>query len=847
MPLPLDKALAKNTIKQIISYRSSEEVTTVTNIRSTLSNDGHTDRVNCVRWVSENIFLSSSADKSIIVWKEAEDGSTSNRYDPIVKLKGHSSTVTVVDGVLLRDGNILVASASGDSTLKLWYCRIADQGETSVGECVQTIMFKGGSFAIDVKMSFMPSLDGAPVHSTIPNTIIIASMDNCNASLYGFRGDEFEPLEKFAFEHIHSLIGHDDWIQCIDVINFANSLWIATGAQDSLIRIWKISALSQQTVKEEQKRVKDLLPGEEIRLTETIFDIGGPYHDNLYIKYFSIRVETILSGHDDKIFGVQWGDIHKPRDGEKLSLLSCSMDKTMIIWKPTDELDGTWVDSVRVGEVGGNTLGFLGCQFGNGNNQILSYSFNGALHLWTCQAESNIWKPGVAASGHYSSVQDLDWERDGKYFVTVSLDQTTRVHAPWNNIPSDSGDKTEIDYVWHEIARPQVHGHDLFCVTMLSGHRLASGADEKIIRTFEGTKIFLKNLAKISGIEQKDLENSLHNNVFRQGDEQAQGASVPSLGLSNKPIMYNEDNDFVPRAPEEERHVKDQFPDFYFTPETHTVPPPEESLIQNTLWPELHKLYGHGNEMFAVSSNPAGNIIASACKASKADQADVILWDAKTWKLLQRLPGHSLTVTQIEFSPCGEYLLSSSRDRSWHLFQRETDESSNNQFRLCANTDKKTSVHQRLIWTCSWSHDSQYFATGSRDKKIAVWSKNEDSGTNNETSCLGAYGLACSEPIVLESAVTAIAFSKLPHENTEDKQYVIAAGLETGKIVLILWNPNVNTTQWKILKILSPSEAHHKAVKRLKFRPVDSLTKNVHYLASCGEDHIVKLFTLRFK
>ena len=204
------RALAKNTIKQLISYHSSEEVTTVTNIRSTLSNDGHTDRVNCVRWVSENIFLSSSADKSIIVWKEAEDSSTSNRYEPIVKLKGHSSTVTVVDGVLLRDGNILVASASGDSTLKLWYCRIADQGETSAGECVQTIMFKGGSFAIDVKMSFMPSLDGGPVHSTIPNTIIIASMDNCNASLYGFRGDEFEPLEKFAFEHIHSLIGHDD-------------------------------------------------------------------------------------------------------------------------------------------------------------------------------------------------------------------------------------------------------------------------------------------------------------------------------------------------------------------------------------------------------------------------------------------------------------------------------------------------------------------------------------------------------------------------------------------------------------------------------------------------------------
>jgi elongator complex protein 2 len=67
-----------------------------------------------------------------------------------------------------------------------------------------------------------------------------------------------------------------------------------------------------------------------------------------------------------------------------------------------------------------------------------------------------------------------------------------------------------------------------------------------------------------------------------------------------------------------------QYPDFYFKPELHQQPPPEESLFQNTLWPELQKLYGHGYEIFCLASDKKGKVIASACKAAKTEHAQVI-------------------------------------------------------------------------------------------------------------------------------------------------------------------------------------------------------------------------------
>ena len=48
------------------------------------------------------------------------------------------------------------------------------------------------------------------------------------------------------------------------------------------------------------------------------------------------------------------------------------------------------------------------------------------------------------------------------------------------------------------------------------------------------------------------------------------------------------------------------------------APPTEENLLQNTLWPEMEKLYGHSNELSAVACSPDGALLASACKVVAA-------------------------------------------------------------------------------------------------------------------------------------------------------------------------------------------------------------------------------------
>lgn len=41
------------------------------------------------------------------------------------------------------------------------------------------------------------------------------------------------------------------------------------------------------------------------------------------------------------------------------------------------------------------------------------------------------WTPEIVISGHFDGVQDLMWDPEGEFIITVGTDQTTRLFAPW--------------------------------------------------------------------------------------------------------------------------------------------------------------------------------------------------------------------------------------------------------------------------------------------------------------------------------------------------------------------------------------------------------------------------------
>lgn len=106
--------------------------------------------------------------------------------------------------------------------------------------------------------------------------------------------------------------------------------------------------------------------------------------------------------------------------------------------------------------------------------------------------------------------------------------QTTRIYAPWK-VEASSQDDGEF---WYEIARPQVHGHDINCMTVVhskGNHRFVCGADEKVARVFEAPLSFLKTLNNATLQKSSSSDDVLI-------DVQVLGANMSALGLSQKPI-----------------------------------------------------------------------------------------------------------------------------------------------------------------------------------------------------------------------------------------------------------------------------------------------------------------------
>nr|XP_055089827.1 elongator complex protein 2 isoform X5 [Symphalangus syndactylus] len=706
-------------------------------------------------------------------------------YDPlkrvvVTNLNGHTARVNCIQWICKQDGSPSTELVSGGSDNQVIHWEIEDN------QLLKAVHLQGHEGPVYAVHAVYQRTTSDPTLCTL---IVSAAADSA-VRLWSKKGSE----------------GRD--------------LFLASCSQDCLIRIWKLYIKSTSLETQDD---------DNIRLKENTFTI-----ENESVKIaFAVTLETVLAGHENWVNAVHWQPVFY-KDGvlqQPMRLLSASMDKTMILWAP-DEESGVWLEQVRVGEVGGNTLGFYDCQFNEDGSMIIAHAFHGALHLWKQNTVNpREWTPEIVISGHFHGVQDLVWDPEGEFIITVGTDQTTRLFAPWKK-------KDQSQVTWHEIARPQIHGYDLKCLAMINRFQFVSGADEKVLRVFSAPRNFVENFCAITG-------QSLNHVLCNQDSDLPEGATVPALGLSNKAVFQG---DTASQPSDEEELLTStgfEYQQVAFQPSILTEPPTEDHLLQNTLWPEVQKLYGHGYEIFCVTCNSSKTLLASACKAAKKEHAAIILWNTTSWKQVQNLVFHSLTVTQMAFSPNDKFLLAVSRDRTWSLWKKQDTISPEFEpvFSLFAFTNKITSVHSRIIWSCDWSPDSRYFFTGSRDKKVVVWGE-----CDSTDDCIEHNIGPCSSVLDVGGAVTAVSVCPALHPS---QRYVVAVGLECGKICLYTWKktdqvPEIN--DWTHCVETSQSQSHTLAIRKLCWRNCSGKTEQKEaegaewlHFASCGEDHTVKI------
>ncbi|CAJ0598421.1 unnamed protein product [Cylicocyclus nassatus] len=703
---------------------------------------------------STDLFVSGGGDGNVVLY---ETNSSPSSVSHILTLDGPKGSIGALCGILCGLRLIIVASWVDETTsgVRVWWLNYAES----------TFSVSHNYDVSDLGNAFVLSAD----LEKLSNGRILMAFGTTKRTIELY----CETLCEKEVKSVLSLVGHDDWIHSLS-FNHQIPTLLATAGQDTQVKLWRIDKLAIS---------EDVA---EISVFKNTFTIEGsnPGDPSLTL---SVGIESVLTGHDDWVQSVDW-------DSEGKTLATSSSDKTVIVWKETT--DGQlWTDTVRLGIIGGQAAGFYSAVFSSDAQQIVASSYFGGLYAWTApKTEEDLWSAAPVCSGHVGAVRDLAWHPQGKFVFSVGEDKTTRVYLM---------QKKESAFV--EVGRPQVHGHSMQCIAAISRSVIVTGAEEKIFRAFEAPGTFVKSVVNIGELDEKE--------VFGEFVPEYYGARVPALGLSNKGLQETQES-----QPEMNGDAHWEEGAFQASPMELFGPPTEDCLQQNTLWPEIQKLYGHGYEVYAIATNPSGTVLATSCKASQAEDAAIVLWDTSDWGKKAETHGHTLTVTQLEWSPDGKLLLSVSRDRKAILYREHSGNVDGFLYEKAWSSGKE---HSRIIWSCSWLNDSQHFLTASRDMQIILWECSESSAT-----VLSSY--KCPQPVTSVAAGYGIQISDT----------IVAAGLQDGSLLFL----HINEQQKLDLihKLHIPPIIVDQPILRLRFNPVEG-----NVLAVAGSDGTLRILRLQ--
>lgn len=126
-------------------------------------------------------------------------------------------------------------------------------------------------------------------------------------------------------------------------------------------------------------------------------------------------------------------------------------------------------------------------------------------------------------------------------------------------------------------------------------------------------------------------------------------------------------------------------------------------------------LTSHRGRVWSVCWHPQGATLAS-CGEDKT----IVISGLEGSKWITKMiltEGHSRSIREVTWSPCGNYIASASFDATIAIWDKKSG-----QFDCNATLEG----HENEVKSVSWSASGQLLATCSRDKSVWVWEINDD-------------------------------------------------------------------------------------------------------------------------
>ncbi|WP_414569314.1 eIF2A-related protein [Nostoc sp. CCY 9925] len=576
--------------------------------------DGHISGVNSVIFSRErSLIASASADTTIKLWRL--DGSL------VKTLSGHED---VVNSISFSPDSQIIASASQDKTVKLWNYENGQLLATLVGHqaVVNSVSFSPDSQLIasastdkTIKLwtqdgKLLKTLEG---HSSAllavawsPDGQIIASGSADNTIKLWSR--EGELLKTFP--------GHNDAV--LSVAWSPDGKTIASASLDQTIKLWSLEGNLLRT-----------LSGHSAGVTSVSFSPDGntiaSASTDETLKLWSSQgvLLSTLRGHNNWVNSVSFSP-----DGRTLA--SASRDKTIKLWRWDDVLlqkpktdNNDWVTSISFSP-GGRTLAAA-----SRDKTVKLFNREGKLFRTFAGHQSQVWGVSFSPDGKIIASASKDktvklWSRSGQLLHTLQGHNDTVLGVAWSPdgqvIASASKDKTVKLWSRNGILLNTLQGHQ-DAVNWVSfspdGKLLASASDDKTVKLWSNDGKLIQTLAGHS---------RRVNGVAWSLDSQI----LASVSIDSTVKIWNRDGELLSNLGGD----GDTFISVSFSPDGKTLAASSDDKVR--IWNRdgtlVIALKGYKDELTSISFSPNGKTLAVGSASGTVIFQD--LADIKLDKLL---------------------------------------------------------------------------------------------------------------------------------------------------------------------------------------------------------------------